>query len=146
MKTRKEVLEFQMKLRNNPTYSERKALEILQKEGLLLGADFLFQEIFGFYILDFVFPAKRLIIELDGASHKETLVHDHLRDYFCSKHGFTTIRIPNWKAHTIFLIYSQYRKVSRASWEKMKASAEKEQFNKELTYRPKLSRKRKRKK
>lgn len=137
MKTRKQVQRYQKKLKNNPTKAESIAFEILKKEGLLLGVDFLFQEIFGFYILDFVFPSKRLIIELDGSSHRKTKKQDEIRDLFCQEHGFTTVRLPNHKAHTIFLLYSQYCKVSRTSWAKLKASAEKEQYLKECRIKKK---------
>lgn len=145
MKTRQQVLKYQKKLKDNPTRSEIIALETLIKNNLLPGVDFLFQEVFAYYILDFVFPAKRLIIEIDGYSHSKTKLYDQNRDLFCEKHGFSTIRIPNHKAHTIFIIYSQYCKVSRSPWEKLKKSAEDEYFNKNLTNRRKPLQKRKRK-
>lgn len=128
MKTRKQVLHYQKKLKNNPTKAEKIAYETLINNNLLEGVDFLFQEVFAYYILDFVFPAKRLIIEIDGQSHTQNKIYDQNRDAFCEKHGFSTIRIPNHKSHRIYDIYKQYRKVARRSWEKLKKSAEDEYF------------------
>lgn len=146
MKTRKQVLQYQKKLKNNPTKSEVIAYEVLKQNGLLEGVDFLFQEIFGFYILDFVFPAKRLIIELDGYSHTQTKNYDLKRDSFCEKHGFTTVRLPNRYCYDIYDIYVSYLVVTKQKWKTLKKSAEEEYFNTTLTYKRKPPQKYNRKK
>ncbi len=142
MKTRKQVIQYQKKLKSNPSKSEQIAYEVLIRNGLSEGVDFLFQEIFAYYILDFVFPAKRLIIELDGWSHIETKDYDLKRDLFCENHGFTTIRLPNKYALDIYDVYNSYKVVTRSKWENLKKSAEEEYFNKNLTNKRKSSPKR----
>lgn len=57
------------------------------------------QVVFGFYILDFVVPARLLVIEIDGQSHSSQVAHDARRDAFCLEHGLRVLRIPNHLAH-----------------------------------------------
>ena len=53
------------------------------------------QEIIGFYITDFCFPTKKLIIEIDGGIHNRQINYDLNRDIFLTKCGFTVFRILN---------------------------------------------------
>lgn len=57
-----------------------------------------FQVAIGFYIVDFVFPIKMLVIELDGACHKGREDYDRMRDEFLTRAGFTVWRVPNDEA------------------------------------------------
>lgn len=56
-------------------------------------AAFDFQVRIGFYVADFVFPAKMLIVEIDGLNHSPE--HDAKRDEWLARAGFTTWRIKN---------------------------------------------------
>ena len=72
--------------------------ELMFLRRLTLGnvAPFDFQVRVGFYVADFIFPSKMLIIELDGPNHNRA--KDEKRDEWLSRAGFTTWRIPNSKA------------------------------------------------
>jgi very-short-patch-repair endonuclease len=74
------------------------AHELMFLRRLTLGnvAPFDFQVRIGFYVADFVFPSKMLIIELDGPHHDPD--KDAKRDEWLGRAGFTTWRIPNSKA------------------------------------------------
>lgn len=74
------------------------AHELMFLRRLTLGnvGSFDFQVRIGFYIADFVFPSKMLIIELDGPNH--TKQHDEKRDEWLAQAGFTTWRIKNSEA------------------------------------------------
>lgn len=72
--------------------------ELMFLRRLTLGnvAAFDFQVRIGFYVVDFVFPAKMLIIEIDGPNHEAE--HDSKRDEWLATAGFTTWRIKNQEA------------------------------------------------
>lgn len=53
------------------------------------------QVILGFYILDFVIPAKLLVIEIDGSSHKGREEYDEKRSDFIRKCGLKIVRYKN---------------------------------------------------
>ena len=81
-------------LRNNPTEAERalwKHLRIRQ----LNGHKFRRQQPLGPYIVDFVCIEKRLIIEVDGGQHSETVVTDAKRTLWLEAQGFRVLRFWN---------------------------------------------------
>lgn len=47
------------------------------------------------YFLDFVCNSRRLVIEVDGASHEYRQEHDHIRDAVLAREGFRTLRVSN---------------------------------------------------
>ena len=47
------------------------------------------------YFLDFVCHSRRLVIEVDGASHVARWEHDGLRDAVLAREGFRTLRFSN---------------------------------------------------
>lgn len=47
------------------------------------------------YVADFACVEKRLILELDGASHDDRLERDAVRDEFLLERGWTTLRFSN---------------------------------------------------
>jgi hypothetical protein len=49
------------------------------------------------YFLDFYFPKKRLVLEIDGSQHKHRVEHDMIRDQRLSTIGIYTYRI-KWKS------------------------------------------------
>lgn len=71
-------------------------LMFLRRLAMANVASFDFQMRIGFYVADFVFPGKMLIIELDGPNHTEQ--HDAKRDEWLARAGFTTWRIKNSEA------------------------------------------------
>jgi very-short-patch-repair endonuclease len=47
------------------------------------------------YIVDFICPEKKLIIELDGGQHAEAIDYDEKRTRFLESKGYTVIRFWN---------------------------------------------------
>ena len=58
------------------------------------GHKFVRQEPIGPYVVDFVCPEKRLIIEVDGGQHSEN-EQDRVRDQWLTKHNYRVMRIWN---------------------------------------------------
>ena len=84
------------KLRANTTPHERILWRAL-KELPIEGTHFRRQAPIGPYIVDFLCPAKRLIIELDGGHHNEDAasLRDHERQTWLEKEGYKVIRFWN---------------------------------------------------
>ena len=82
-------------LRNNATAQEEKLWQFLRKSQL--GYKFRRQQPIGNYIVDFLCPELRLIIEIDGGQHNETtnIEHDKKRSEFLKQEGFNIIRFWN---------------------------------------------------
>ena len=59
------------------------------------GFHFRRQSPFRGYFLDFVCHSRRLVIEVDGASHAHRLVHDAMRDAVLAREGYRTLRFSN---------------------------------------------------
>lgn len=81
-------------LRNNPTQAEHYLWYFLQRRNLL-GFKFRRQQPLGQYIVDFVNFETRLIIELDGGHHSETVEYDTTRTEWLAKQGFKVLRFWN---------------------------------------------------
>ncbi len=64
-----------------------------------IGAPFRRQFGIGRYIVDFYCPIKKLVIELDGEYHIDTLEHDRKRDEFLRLQGCVVLRFPNSIIH-----------------------------------------------
>ena len=79
-------------LRHNPTDAEKKLWQALRSRQLA-GCKFRQQVEIDGYIVDFLYPAKRLIIEVDGGQH--TPERDARRTTFLESQGFTVIRFWN---------------------------------------------------
>jgi very-short-patch-repair endonuclease len=54
---------------------------------------FVRQEPIGPFIVDFVCREKKLIIELDGESHRERGDYDRQRETYLRDHGYTVLRV-----------------------------------------------------
>jgi very-short-patch-repair endonuclease len=54
---------------------------------------------FDYYIVDFLIPERRLVIELDGSSHKGKEDYDNRRTKYLENLGLNIIRFPN---HIVF--------------------------------------------
>lgn len=59
------------------------------------GLRFRRQEPIAGFIVDFVCVARRLVIELDGAAHKDTQAYDEERDAILRSRGLTVLRLTN---------------------------------------------------
>lgn len=81
-------------LRNRATPQERLLWGYLRNRQLA-GCKFSRQLPIGPYFCDFVCREKKLIIELDGASHSLQTEYDTERDAFCEHHGYKVLRFSN---------------------------------------------------
>ena len=85
--------DFARQLRGTMTDAEQRIWYHL-RGSRLLGAKFRRQFPIGPYIADFACLASRLIVEVDGGQHNESL-HDARRDQFLRERGFTVLRFWN---------------------------------------------------
>lgn len=91
--------EIQQHLIKNATPEEKKFMKKLDERG----EEYEFQKIIrkpkgGFYVVDFYFPFKNLIIEIDGLHHKlddEIKLNDQIRDEYLKRNGYKIKRITN---------------------------------------------------
>ena len=82
------------RMRSEPTRSVRLLWQQLRNSKL--GCRFRRQSPFATYILDFVAPSARLVIELDGETHEDgALQADEIRDAILAAAGFRTLRFTN---------------------------------------------------
>ena|SRR5438105_5479430 len=84
------------KLRRDPTNAESKLWAELRNRQLG-NFKFVRQEPIGAYVADFVCREKRLVIEVDGATHStdEEIRHDAARTAFLERLGYRVIRFQN---------------------------------------------------
>ncbi|WP_081590505.1 endonuclease domain-containing protein [Blastomonas sp. AAP53] len=81
-------------MRSEPTEAEAKLWSGL-RAGRLNGAKFRRQVPIGNYIADFVCPAAKLIVELDGSQHADQQSYDTRRTEFLVSEGYRVIRFWN---------------------------------------------------
>jgi very-short-patch-repair endonuclease len=79
-------------MRCNPTKAEKK-LWFHLSASQLGGHKFCRQSVIGWYIADFLCPAKALIVEVDGNTHDEA--KDRIRDDRLAEFGFRVLRVTN---------------------------------------------------
>ncbi len=82
------------KLRSNPTEAEKQLWRYLRM-AQFHGLKFRRQYVIDKYIADFVCLPKRIVIELDGGQHSETVTEDLLRTRAMEAAGFKIIRYWN---------------------------------------------------
>ena len=82
------------KLRRNSTDAELKLWKAI-RNSQIKNSRFRRQHIIGPFIVDFICPEKRLIIELDGGQHNEQVLQDQERTLFLEKQGFRVLRFWN---------------------------------------------------
>lgn len=80
-------------LRNAATDAERLLWQYLR--GKQLGVKFRRQHPFGDYVLDFVSLEAKLVVELDGGQHSESVPNDAERDRQLTATGFRVLRFWN---------------------------------------------------
>ncbi|MGN0804855.1 MAG: endonuclease domain-containing protein [Candidatus Coproplasma sp.] len=88
-------------LRNNQTKEERRLWYCFLRD---LPVQFHRQYVIGNYIVDFCCPTKKIIIELDGSQHYETLHEnkDKIRDNDLNELGYIVLRYSNYLLHKKF--------------------------------------------
>jgi very-short-patch-repair endonuclease len=78
-------------MRARPTASERMLFAAIRAQQL--GVVFKRQASIGGYIVDFVAPSARLVVEVDGASHVGRARADARRDRVLGKLGYRVLRL-----------------------------------------------------
>jgi very-short-patch-repair endonuclease len=88
-------------LRHSQTEAERRLWNEL-RDRRLGGHKFRRQVPIGPFIADFVCREKRLVVEVDGATHGEDseVVYDQRRSGFLAAHGFRILRVNNADVYT----------------------------------------------
>ena len=79
-------------MRRHPTEPEKRLWRNLSNRQLD-GLKFRRQEVIGRFIVDFMCPARSLIVEVDGDTHDAG--KDRLRDRELAQHGFLVVRFTN---------------------------------------------------
>ena len=83
---------FARRMRNEPTSSERLLWD--QLSGGRLGVSFRRQVVVGASIVDFLAPARRLVVEVDGGYHATRQRSDARRDKRLERAGYRVLRLP----------------------------------------------------
>ncbi len=86
-------LTFARALRREPPATERLLWSLL-RDRRLEGLKFRRQVPLGRYVIDFLCPRHRLIIEADGPHHEDS-VRDQIRDAWLGAQGFRVLRFTN---------------------------------------------------
>ncbi len=81
-------------LRHTPIEAETRLWSHL-RANQLDGVHFRRQYAIGNYIVDFCAPQKRLIIELDGSQHLDSIPYDDQRSQYLYSKGYTVLRYRN---------------------------------------------------
>ena len=83
-------------LRRNPASAEQKLWRKLRNRQLC-GVKFVRQEPIGPFFVDFVCRERKLIVEVDGATHStpEELAGDAMRTEFLQDEGYRIVRVAN---------------------------------------------------
>lgn len=104
MKTNYQLNKWACEMRECPTQYELMAIQALERHNM----KFITQQVFGFYILDFIIPSKCLVVEIDGEYHNDNKLHDKIRDRFVKECGLLLLRIPNSEAKNIMWFINEY--------------------------------------
>lgn len=88
------LLDNAKSLRRNLTDAEQKLWYNLRAHRFM-GLKFKRQKPVGCYVVDFVCIEKKLVIELDGGQHADSLKYDGERDAWLHSQGYTVLRFWN---------------------------------------------------
>jgi very-short-patch-repair endonuclease len=83
--------DFARQLRGKQTDTESLLWSRLRAHRLF-GLKFRRQQPIGVYIVDFLCPEKKLIVELDGGQHQDRAEYDEARDAWLKSEGYTVLR------------------------------------------------------
>jgi len=89
------ILQRAKKLRRESTPPEKLLWSVLRRRRLG-GLKFRRQEPIGQYVVDFCCRELKLIVELDGMSHEDTELQDHIREQWLRAQGYRVFRVTNW--------------------------------------------------
>lgn len=81
-------------LRANMTWPERRLWAALRNRRLC-DVKFRRQQVVGPFIVDFLCPQAKLVIEVDGETHVGRGLQDQARDEFLKQNGFRVLRVTN---------------------------------------------------
>jgi len=87
-------LDFARQLRIKQTDTENLLWSRLRAHRLF-GLKFRRQQPISEYVVDFLCPEKKLIVELDGGQHQERAGYDAARDAWLKSEGYTVLRYWN---------------------------------------------------
>ena len=87
----KQITKYAKGHRKNPTKAEAE----LKRKLLNWKIRFRSQRQFDYYIVDFLIPDRRLVIEVDGGYHQNTVSYDKRRQSYLKSLGLQFIRISN---------------------------------------------------
>ena len=79
-------------MRSRPTASEARLFQAIGARKM--GVSFRRQVVLGRFIADFVAPAVRLIVEVDGGHHARRSAADARRDRALARMGYRVLRLP----------------------------------------------------
>jgi very-short-patch-repair endonuclease len=85
---------FARHLRSKQTDTEKLLWSRLRAHRLL-GLKFRRQQPIGAYVVDFLCPEKKLIVELDGGQHQDRTDYDQGRDDWLQSEGYVVLRYWN---------------------------------------------------
>ena len=88
------VLQRAKELRQHQTPAESQLWAVLRNRQLE-GLKFRRQHPIGRFVVDFYCTGRRLVIEVDGASHKDQVEYDQDRTAWLEEQGYRVIRFPN---------------------------------------------------
>jgi len=88
------LLDNAKSLRRNLTDAEQKLWYHLRAHRFM-GRKFKRQKPIGRYVVDFICIEEKLIIELDGGQHSESIEYDQRRDSWLRGQGYTVLRFWN---------------------------------------------------
>ena len=80
------------RMRSALTPSEARLFQAIRAQKL--GATFRRQVVIGRFVADFVAPAERVIVEVDGAHHARRRAADARRDRALARMGYRVLRLP----------------------------------------------------
>ncbi|WP_375393303.1 endonuclease domain-containing protein [uncultured Sphingomonas sp.] len=93
-RTPEQLLTRSRELRTHPTEAEARLWERL-RGARLNGLRFRRQVPLGSYIVDFLCPAAKLVVELDGSQHVDQQAYDARRTSFLEGEGYRVLRVWN---------------------------------------------------
>lgn len=85
------ITKYAKENRRNLTPSESRLKKLLSRWGIRYRS----QRQFDFYIVDFLLPDRRLVIEVDGDYHNNTVTYDTKRQRYLENLGLSFIRVSN---------------------------------------------------
>jgi leucyl-tRNA synthetase len=87
----KTITKYSKENRRKKTLAEKRMFRLLRWWGIRFRS----QRPFDFYIVDYLIPDRRLVVEVDGMYHESRKGYDQRRDAYLVSKGLTILRITN---------------------------------------------------